>query len=263
MSSLVNDDSKVSEQESSDYDGDPLVSSSTLETTILITLSSDSSIRTHTSSDSDRRETPTPTSGHVDSSVDSEHKSDSDEGKLTISVSRRLDSSVSTEINLKSDEWKTTSIPTTDSVGSDPTLSASDLSRSPLASTVHLGSSMFTASASLDHQNKILPNAGSSRPGSAQTIGLVLGLLFGLFALTGVSLAVWFFALRDRIEEDQQGEIEFETESDRWEVTPDGNMEDCPSGYQTEDMDDFMVDGFVLSDAFSRDNEETQRPNMV
>jgi hypothetical protein len=156
-----------------------------------------------------------------------------------------------------SDEWKPPIVNSVLTVQSDPTLSRTVWIRTPLLSTLKSRSlsSPFTPSASLE--DKYDPNAGASGPGTTQALGIALGLVFGLLALIAAVLLLWFFVIRERTEE-TEAEVEFETETDG--TDPDYSTEifdECPSGYQSQDLDQMMADEFAFSDVFTEENEES------
>jgi hypothetical protein len=99
-----------------------------------------------------------------------------------------------------------------------------------------------------------VPNAGGSMPESNATLGVVLGVLFGLLALVAIVVAIWLVGFRRREETEADPECEFETEQEESEITMDDA--ECPSGYQSEDIAEIIVDEFAFSDVFQIADEE-------
>jgi hypothetical protein len=145
-------------------------------------------------------------------------------------------------------------------VQSDPTLSATNRPRSPQLSPIppRSASSIFTASASLNQDVEIAPDARGSGTGSTGTVGIVLGVVFGLFALIALGFIIWFLLARERTEEEEaEPEVEFETETDCDDTGFSTEVRDeCASGYQSQDLDQMIADEFAFSDVFTAENEE-------
>jgi hypothetical protein len=90
-----------------------------------------------------------------------------------------------------------------------------------------------------------------------ETAGVVLGTIFGLFAVAGVLVAVWIILGKRRTGGggDEIGDVEFETESD---VGSDiiTDVDEAPSGYHSEDMDQVIADEFAFAAVFTFNNDE-------
>jgi ABC-type transport system involved in multi-copper enzyme maturation permease subunit len=114
-------------------------------------------------------------------------------------------------------------------------------------------SSPFTVSNPLvDHG--YIPKPGES--GGAQSVGLVVGLVFGLLAVIAICFALWFILVRGRGSRDEEAEpdLEFDTETDELEAS--FGTEEYPSRSPSQ-SDNEMVPDDCFSDVFTSNSEES------
>jgi hypothetical protein len=116
-------------------------------------------------------------------------------------------------------------------------------------------SGIFTHSKTLEEVAGDDGESGVETPGG-QSLGVILGAVFGVLAVVGIVLGLWCMLSRDRSEEEpDEAELGAETQLTEESFSVQAG-EECASGYQSHDLEGLVATTQVYGIAFTHQCDE-------